>query len=165
MATTRLHPLRAEEHCHPGTPNLACKAKMRRSAALSRVIIEGGRAGARRRRGHRCSAAGEDQSAIGEAVSPTRAQSKMWRAHQRVWIGVGQHLVGCSSSWWCLECWGQGLLMSLRSAAACSGVQHHGTGEQQHRTELGSQKHRPGRAPPSRSMLQPKLGTSGTEKE
>ena len=35
MATPRLQPLRAEDH--PGTtPNLACKAKVRRSAALGR---------------------------------------------------------------------------------------------------------------------------------
>ena len=36
MAATRLQPLRAEEHPGSGTPNLACKAKMRRSAARGR---------------------------------------------------------------------------------------------------------------------------------
>ena len=36
MATTRLQPLRAEEHPGSGMPNLACEAKMRRSAAHGR---------------------------------------------------------------------------------------------------------------------------------
>ena len=47
MATTRLQPLRAEEHPGSGTPNLACKAKMRRSAAQGRGWSESEYSGCR----------------------------------------------------------------------------------------------------------------------